>query len=68
MKLYRTLDKNSNLPDIWTGSASDASKAKTKLKADLKERDCDNKQVEVQAVEVPTNKQGLIAFLNELST
>lgn len=70
MKLYRTtyltevIDGNGHRkPSIqWHGSASDASKARTAIKA--KDRSASPQTSEV---DVPVVKAGLLAFLNALT-
>lgn len=62
MKLYKTIaiDKGGELPHqvSWQASADTASKARTAVKAD-------GFKATSEAVEIPTNKEGLLAWLNE---
>lgn len=70
MQLYRTTYKTADIAESgsyrtaskWHGSAADASKARSALKAENKQSD----PVTVP-VEVPVVKAGLIAFLNTLT-
>jgi hypothetical protein len=67
MRLYKIVASNpseANLPDtetVWVGSKSDGVEARSKLYSAGWRR----KEVEETEVEVPTDKAGLIAFLNE---
>ena len=65
MRLYRTTGRGEDKPAwvIWTSSEADAGKARHKMTADGLHR----KDVETVPVEVPTDKLGLIAFLNGLA-
>lgn len=49
---------------IWAGSQTDAAAARKELIA----RGAKRKDLKTSEVEVPTNKEGLISFLNTLST
>lgn len=59
MQIYRTTaDTESHSLQSWQGSLSDASKARTAYKAQ-------GYRSTSEPVEVPTNKAGLLAWLNE---
>lgn len=65
MKLYQTkgtldIDGVPTVRTQWTGTLSDASKNRVAFKK------ADMKKVDTDEVEVPTNKPGLLAFLNAL--
>jgi sensor domain CHASE-containing protein len=62
MKLYKTLAVVNGTTHIrWTGTQSDSKKARMELadQHELKKSD-----VEIEEVEIPTNKPGLLEFLN----
>lgn len=62
MRLYRILTSDNK--KFWEGSSAAASKKRTELTETL---GCKRKDIEVEQVEVPTNKEGLIEFLNSLN-
>jgi hypothetical protein len=65
MKLYRiTVDseRNADFRPIWVGTQSDAGKTRKELVADGFKR----AEITTDEVDVPTNKEGLLAFLNGL--
>lgn len=64
MNLYKTFDQNGNSPAVWTGSKTDASKAKTEMTQRLKDAAHPHRDVTYKSVEVPTKKEDLLAFLN----
>ncbi len=65
MKLYCTVSTTDGFQaeafNEYTSSASDASKARTRLKK------LGHKNIETAEVEVPTTRAGLIRFLNNVS-
>ena len=64
MKLYR-IEASSQGADIivrWVGRQTDAAKTRKELVADGFKR----AELNTEEVDVPTNKEGLIAFLNGL--
>ena len=63
MKLYKTTARLDDR-DVtrWTGTQSDSKKARMEL---AEEHGLKKTEVEIEEVEVPTNKPGLLAFLNE---
>ena len=70
MQLYRTTYKTDKIDEdgrritasSWHGSAADASKARTALKA--QDKTC---EPSTEPAEIPVVKQGLLAFLNTLT-
>lgn len=65
MKLYRIEAISEQGADIivrWVGTQSDAAKTRKELVADGFKR----AELNTEEVDVPTNKEGLIAFLNGL--
>lgn len=64
MRLYKTFDTNGGAPAVWTTSQSEASKAKTVMTKALKDNEKPHRDVDYKAVEVPTKKDDLVAFLN----
>lgn len=72
MRLYkisaiRSADSNSELPDSeinWVGSLADASAKRKQLALEGWSR----KEIETQEIDVPTDKAGLMAYLNCLAT
>lgn len=70
MQLYKTTYKTANIAEpgtfrqaaVWHGSAADASKARTALKAENRKSDPSTK-----FIDVPVVKVGLLAFLNTLT-
>jgi hypothetical protein len=66
VNLYVTTDNtpDTTKPAVWTASQGDASKAKTAMVAELKEAEQPHRNVAYKAVDVPTTKVDLIAFLN----
>jgi hypothetical protein len=69
MQLYKIRDNNDPVcKPKWAGTQADAAKAKREMIDACKERDTSHKGVEVYPVNVPTDKQGLLAFLNSGST
>lgn len=65
MKLYRISAQSAegaDQPVVWVGTQSDAGKArKTFVEGGFKRA-----EITTEEVDVPTNKEGLIAFLNSL--
>jgi len=61
MKLYRISGNADKQRVIWVGSQSDASKARKELVADGFKR----AELLSEEIDVPTNKEGLLGFLNE---
>lgn len=64
MRLYKTYDTNKAVPPVWTPSSGAASKAKTAMTKALKDEAKPHRDVVFDAIEVPTKKDELIAFLN----
>jgi hypothetical protein len=67
MNLHKTTFTDHSAPGTptfakWHGSAADASKARTELKR--ADRNCNPNS---EAVDVPTDKAGLLEFLNALT-
>ena len=65
MKLYRIVaasEKGADIITRWVGTQSDAAKTRKELVADGFKR----AELSTEEVDVPTNKEGLIAFLNGL--
>ena len=58
MKLYQTIGENGEVTARWAGSQADATKHRVALKKE------GHKSVETQDIEVPTNKTGLLEWLN----
>lgn len=64
MNLYKTIStkpEDGSTDISWTGSQADASKDRVRLRKE------GNKDIVTTDVEVPTNKPGLLAYLNELT-
>lgn len=64
MRLYKTHDTNHGTPPVWTGSQTEASKAKTAMTKALKDEDKPHRDVVYDQIEVPTKKDELLVFLN----
>lgn len=64
MQLYKTAVIG--LPSKWSGSQSDAAKDRNALWEQYKDQG-KRSDITTTPVDVPTNKQGLIEFLNNLS-
>lgn len=62
MKLYRVSGNADFQKTYWVGAKSDAAKVRKELVADGFKR----AELLTEEVDVPTNKEGLIAFLNKL--
>lgn len=63
MKLYRiTATTEAENKTVWVGSQSDAGKARKSLIEDGFKR----AELVTEEIDVPTNKEGLLAFLNGL--
>lgn len=65
MKLYRISvesERDADRPCVWVGSQADAGKARKEFVADGFKR----AEITTDEVDVPTNKEGLINFLNKL--
>lgn len=63
MKLYRIVaEREGKLSGVWVGTQSDAGKARKTFVEDGFKR----AEITTQEVDVPTNKEGLINFLNSL--
>lgn len=62
MKLYRVSANADVQKVIWVGTQSDAGKARKELVADGFKR----AEIETEEIDVPTNKEGLLSFLNGL--
>ena len=62
MKLYRVIASTDIQKVIWVGTQSDAGKARKELVAEGFKR----AEIQTEEVDVPTNKEGLLAFLNAL--
>lgn len=62
MKLYRISGNSDKQRVIWAGSQSDAAKARKELIADGFKR----AELLTEDIDVPTNKEGLLDFLNGL--
>ena len=60
MKLYRVSANADVQKIVWVGTQSDATKARKEFVADGFKR----AELNTEEVDVPTNKEGLIAFLN----
>lgn len=60
MRLYRITANETALPSVWAGSQAEAAAAR-KL---LVDQGAKRKDLVTEEIEVPTNKQGLIDFLN----
>ena len=60
MKLYRVSANADVQKIVWVGTQSDAAKARKEFVADGFKR----AELSTEEVDVPTNKEGLIAFLN----
>ena len=60
MKLYRVSANSDVQKAVWVGTQSDAAKARKEFLADGFKR----AELSTEEVDVPTNKEGLIAFLN----
>ena len=63
MKLYRitATQDDENHTAVWVGSQADAGKARKELVAKGFKR----AEINTEEVDVPTNKEGLLAFLNK---
>ena len=62
MKLYRISGNSDKQRVIWVGSQSDAAKARKELIEDGFKR----AELLTEDIDVPTNKEGLLDFLNGL--
>lgn len=60
MRLYKITANETALPSVWAGSQAEAATAR-KL---LVDQGAKRKDLVTEEIEVPTNKQGLIDFLN----
>lgn len=73
MKLYKVTspeyhweDCKVNKATVWRGTASDARKARIAFEVPFKDiKPAKRPRVEVEEVDVPTNKVGLLVWLNE---
>ena len=65
MKLYRiTATQDGEVKEvIWTGSQTESAKTRKELNAKGFKR----AEIDTEEVDVPTNKDGLLTFLNERS-
>jgi hypothetical protein len=61
MNLYRVISKH-NTAGVWAGSQSEAAS----LRKSLTDAGAKRADISTQTIEVPTNKAGLMAFLNRL--
>lgn len=66
MQLYKTTINDQKAK--WSGSQADAAKDRNALWDSYKASGGKRSDITTTPVDVPTNKQGLIEFLNELST
>lgn len=65
MKLYRIVaasEKGADIITRWVGTQSDAAKTRKELVADGFKR----AELSTEEVDVPTNKEGMLEFLNKL--
>lgn len=69
MKLYTVTAPEDRAKRHWAGSQADAAKVKNDLWDKAKEAKTDTKRadIEITAVDVPTDKAGLLNFLNNLT-
>lgn len=73
MKIYKISNPGTDIQDhedqetVYAGSQADARKARIKFEAKYKElKKADRPEVTVEEIDVPTDKKGLIEFLNGL--
>lgn len=66
MQLYKTTVNDQKAK--WSGSQSEAAKDRNALWDSYKASGGKRSDITTTPVDVPTNKQGLIEFLNEFST
>lgn len=66
MQLYKTTAPSHRT--LWSGSQADAAKDRNTLWESHKNNAGKRSDITTTPMDVPTNKQGLIEFLNELST
>lgn len=64
MKLYRVSANADVQKIVWVGTQSDAAKTRKELVADGFKR----AELSTEEVDVPTNKEGLLEFLNKLES
>ena len=62
MKLYRVSANADVQKIVWVGTQSDAAKARKEFVSDGFKR----AELSTEEVDVPTNKEGLLEFLNKL--
>ena len=65
MKLYRiTATRDAEVKEVvWTGSQTESAKTRKELMG----KEFKRAEIDTQEIDVPTNKDGLLAFLNERS-